>query len=139
MPFALHHVAVQTSDFDRAYHFFHHFLGLDVVSEPQVFKTRRLCFLRAGAVEIELYSTKQTDCATPYSPTGLGPIHLAFSVDDLDSFLKRCHDHKVPIIKPPFELKSSDGAPTRLAFIEGPDGQEVEIRALPDPFPRNKT
>jgi catechol 2,3-dioxygenase-like lactoylglutathione lyase family enzyme len=128
MQVALHHIAVQTADFDRAYEFFHDILQLDLTSGPRDFKTRRLCVFGAGPVEIELYSLKHGQTPTAYSATGVGPTHLAFATKELDAFLAKCSAKGVTVIKPPFEILNEDGTISRLAFLQGPDGEEVEIR-----------
>ena len=49
-------------------------------------------------------------------------------MDDLDTEIKRLQQEGVRIIKFPFSLPIDEINQPRLAFIEGPERQEIEIR-----------
>lgn len=125
---ALHSVAVQTASFDKAYRFYTEVLGLAVVREPFAFKTRRLAWLHAGTVLLELYSTKERAAAVPYHQDGVGPDHLAFVVPDLDAMVERLRAHGVAVLKGPMVPPSGDPRQPRVLFAAGPDGEEIQFR-----------
>ena len=125
---AIHHVAIQTSDLDRAIAFYVEVLGAELlVRRP--FKAREMAWLRIGAVQLELFSARRGQQLTPWSDDYSGPVHLALVVEDVDAFLvvaqargARLHpSHPEPFVPP------VPGA-GKMAYLLGPDGEEVEIR-----------
>lgn len=134
MTVRLHHVAVQTAHFDQSLQFYTVLLGAELlVRRP--FKRREMAWLKVGEISIELFSTRSSEEEllqqwTDYIP---GPVHLAFEVEDLNAFLERATkfgarlhpSHPEPFTPP------VPGA-GRIAYLLGPDGEEVEIRE-PDP------
>lgn len=55
---------------------------------------------------------------------GSGFGHFAFSVDSLDNFTKRIDDLGYKYLYEPFDL---NGKGTKIAFIQDPDGYEIEL------------
>ena len=128
MRFRLHHVAIQTAEFDTAYFFFTKILKLPLVKPPFNFKSRRMCILSAGSVEIELCSHKKDTKILPYSSQQSGPEHIAFEVSDLDEAIKRVRSFGVLVTKEPFIPPVEEAEQPKVAFVAGPDGQEIEFR-----------
>jgi len=127
----MHSVAMQTSDFDKAFHFYSEILGLRVVREPFLFNGKRtLTWLDAGTCYLELYSIKIDEEAVEWTDKNLGPVNLAFEVEDIDSSITWFMHNKVPILREPFIPPSGDPNQPRVAFIEGPDKEEILIREL---------
>ncbi|MBN1618481.1 VOC family protein [Candidatus Dojkabacteria bacterium] len=123
------HISIQTNDFDYAFKFYHHILGFQIVKQPFSFKTRRLCYLNAGNINIELYSTKSNDKpAIEYVENRGGLDHIAFIVENIDNTVEQLRKKGIKIIKAPFYPPTDDRNQPRIAFIEGPDKQEIEIR-----------
>ncbi len=133
---AVHHVALQTSHFDEAVAFYRDVLGLELL-EQRPFKRRRLAWLRAGEVLLELFSNREGDALQAWTDFHPGPVHLAFEVDDLDEFLRHAKklgaglhpSHPEPFVPP------VPGA-GRIAYLVGPDGEEVEVRGKEVAGPR---
>jgi glyoxylase I family protein len=123
-----HSVAVQTADFDAAYAFYTGVLGLRAVREPFSFKTRTLAWLDAGGMLIELFSIKKGAAFFPYTESNLGLTHVAFEVSDLDAAIELCKQHDVPITQGPMIPPSGDPRQPRVLFVEGPDGQAIQLR-----------
>jgi len=122
------HISIQTEDFDKALEFYNKLLGFPICIEPFDYKTRRLCYLDVGNIRIELYSTKQhRSPSLHYNNERGGLDHIAFITTDLDELINRLILQNVRIIKPPFLLNTAAGN-SILAFVEGPDGQEIELR-----------
>ncbi|MBN2526501.1 MAG: VOC family protein [Deltaproteobacteria bacterium] len=126
----LHHVACQTDNFEKALRFYTELFELKLIKKPYQYKERLLCLIDAESAIIELYTVKSSDTPTPNEMNGVGPHHIAFTVDDLDMFIRRCYEFRIRVIKEPFIPPSGDAAQKRIAFIEGPDSEEVEVREL---------
>jgi catechol 2,3-dioxygenase-like lactoylglutathione lyase family enzyme len=125
---AIHHIAVQTSNFERAISFYRDVLGVDVV-ETRSFKRRRMAWLGVGDVLIELFSKREGEDLEPWSDFYSGPVHLAFVVDDLTEFLAEAQRQGVylhPSHPEPF-MPPVPGA-RMIAYLLGPDGEEIEVR-----------
>jgi glyoxylase I family protein len=125
----LHHVAIQTKSFEQAFRFYTELLDLTVVRPPFRFKNQRtLAWLDGGSVLIELYSVKDGINPELYSDHRLGTDHIAFEVADMSSILARLTENGINIIKEPFLPPTGDPNQPLVAFIEGPDGEEIELR-----------
>jgi glyoxylase I family protein len=123
------HIAIQASDFPRALDFYHRLLGLPLVKGPFGHKDRLMCYLQAGAIGIELYSTKFGEgLASLYTNDRGGLDHISFTVADIDAAVATLRQAGVTIVKPPFRPATGEPEVGRIAFINGPDGQEIELR-----------
>jgi glyoxylase I family protein len=127
----IHHVAIQTADFKKAFSFYTELLGLQVVKEPFNFKKRTLAWLDAGGIMIELYSVKDGKEPQPYDGRRVGADHIAFEVQDLDTIIAHLTEHNVKVLKEPFFPPTNDSHQSRIAFVEGVDGEEIELREHP--------
>ncbi len=129
---AIHHIAVQTSDIEKALHFYTAVLGAELLHAGK-FKRREMAWLKVGNVKIELFSKRSGEELAPWNDFYSGPVHMAFIVENLDAFLEaalesgaRFHpSHPEPFIPP------AAGA-QKIAYLLGPDGEEVEIRSRSD-------
>jgi len=126
----VHHVAVQTSDMDKALGFYCNILGANLERRRQ-FKKRQMAWLRVGQIRIEVFSNREGETLAEWSDFYSGPVHIAFLVEDVDAFVAvalergaRFHpSHPEPFVPP------VPGA-GRIAYLLGPDGEEIEIRGL---------
>jgi len=122
------HVAIQTHDFQRSFAFYTELLGLRVLKAPFRFKGKRtLAWLDAGNILMELYSIKDGKTAQSYDSNRIGPDHIAFRVQNLDSILLKLRQNRINVIKDPFYPSLSDSPRERIVFIEGVDGEEIEL------------
>ena len=126
----LHHIAIQTANFDKAYNFYTKILNLSVVKAPFNFKNKRImAWLSAGNALIELYTVKKGTQPQPYDDQRVGTDHIAFAIDNMDALLERLKENKITILKGPF-IPAGDKSLARVVFIEGPDGEEIELTEL---------
>jgi len=122
------HVAVQTSDIEKALSFYVGIVGAELL-ERREFKKRRMAWLRVADTRIELFSVREGEALATWNDFLPGTVHLAFVVDDLDDFLLHAKEmgaklhpsHPEPFIPP------VPGA-VKIAYLLGPDGEEVEVR-----------
>ena len=75
-----------------------------------------------GQNQIELTFNDETPKDGYNLGNGFG--HLAFSVKSLDDFTKKLHSLGYKYLYEPFDL---NGKGTRIAFIQDPDGYEIEL------------
>lgn len=126
------HIALQTSHFDAAIDFYVRILGAELLSRGR-FKRREAAWLRIGeggsTVKLELFSRRDGDTLAPWTDFTSGPVHLALRVPNLDAFLVEAlakgatfhPSHPTPFTPPVAGAR-------RIAYLLGPDGEEVEIR-----------
>ncbi len=129
---AIHHVALQTARFEQALAFYVEVLGAELLTRRQ-FKRREMAWLKVGYVRLELFSNRQGETLNAWSDFACGPVHLAFEVDDLDAFLSEALARGArfhPSHPGPFTPPVPGAGP--IAYLLGPDGEEVEIRAAGD-------
>ncbi|MFM9963846.1 MAG: VOC family protein [Planctomycetaceae bacterium] len=124
----VHHVALQTAHLDQAVKFYTELFGAELLSR-RPFKRREMAWLKLGEIRLELFSVRAGERLSDWNDFLPGPVHLAFEVPDLDTFLDRVRtlgaclhpSHPEPFIPP----VSGAG---RIAYLLGPDGEEVEVR-----------
>lgn len=117
------HVATRTMDLDRAIAFYEA-LGLKLDHKSELTKNEAtLAFMARpdGAFAIELVYNWGKDDAYP---GGERFGHFAFEVDDIDAVLPGVEANGGRVTRPPFLL---EGSGPRLAFVEDPDGNAVEL------------
>ena len=127
------HVALQTAHFDAAVDFYTRILGAELLERRQ-FKRREMAWLRLGEVRLELFSARDGEALAPWSDFTSGPVHLALRVPNLDEFLQHalsCGAKFHPSHPAPFTPPVAGARP--IAYLLGPDGEEVEVR---DELPR---
>lgn len=124
----LHHVGVQTANLDQAVKFYTEVLGAELLARGP-FKRREMAWLRLGALKLELFSVRAGERLKDWSDFIPGPVHLAFEVVNLDAFLKRAKALGAqlhPSHPEPFQPPVAGAG--RMAYLLGPDGEEVEVR-----------
>lgn len=129
----IHHVCIQTSNFEKAFEFYTQALGLGIVKPPFIVNgERQVSWINADPIIIELNGLKRgtEDKAQEYSSFGFGPSHIAFVVEDLDVTIERLEKHQIPIVRRPFLPPTGIPNQPRVAFIEGPDKDHIELREV---------
>ena len=76
-----------------------------------------------GCNQIELTYNDEPPVNNQYN-LGTGFGHFAFSVESLDNFTEKLHSMGYEYLYEPFDL---NGKGTKIAFVQDPDGYEVEL------------
>ena len=107
-------------DMDEAVAFYKDVLGLQEVRRHTSGRGSQLVFLKAPGSDEEIELCKFDESG----PIVVGPdlTHLAFEVEDLDKFAKHAASKGYPLSDGPH---STNGG--RIAFIDAPEGYEVEL------------
>ena len=123
----VHHIAIRATDFDRTMRFYNDTLGLATKASW----TRDTG--RAALVEIASGSYMEIFERAPTEYSGTAPIlHFCFRTDDVDGMTERARAAGHRVITEPLSLDidtSIGPMKLRLAFVEGPDGEEIELMA----------
>lgn len=121
------HTRLRVSDLDETVHFFQSVFGLKVSRRHESPRGSKLVFLSVPNSEEEIELT--------YFP-GSGPVvvqedlmHLAFEVESMQNFQNHIANVGVTLSDGP--TQSSSGSV--FAFVDVPDGYEVEIIERPKP------
>ncbi len=119
-----HHVAVNSTEFDRTERFYTQLLGLKKVKAWGAENERRAMYECEDGACIEVFEEKKLS-ENPESPIA----HFAFNVDDPDAYAKAVEDAGYEITTPPKTavVNGYPGFTARLAFCKGPNGEIIEF------------
>jgi lactoylglutathione lyase len=114
----LHHAGVHVSNLEGSARFYQGVFGFSV-AERLCLGNEQLMFLQANCARIELIAGGRGERQT-------GAIdHVAFEVDDLDTWLSRLRQHGVRLLdEAPVEVPQLKA---RILFCEGPDRERIEL------------
>lgn len=120
---SLSHVAISCSSLEDSISFYTETLG---------FKVNESLGRNRGNIKIDLGSATYLELCPfeMYKSSNQGSIaHFAINVFSLEKTIKYLSSKGVPIIRGPFEIKNPDcfRISRIVAFISGPDGEEIEI------------
>lgn len=123
----LHHVSIQTIDWERSLAFYGEVLGLVCTSRVHLPNGKRLALFGAPATtRIELVSPPSGE-TPPLAEHAKPPIaHLAFEVENVPEALSRLRAHGLRVLVEPTEI-DTDGLHATIAFFEGPNGESIEL------------
>ena len=118
-----HHIAVISSDYEKAREFYIHKLGFELIRE--VYRPEQgdyLRMLRLGDTVLELF-IKPDAPQRPTNPEAMGLRHLAFRVEDIEPVVAWLNDNGIetePVREDPY-----NGG--RFTFFKDPDGLPLEL------------
>jgi glyoxylase I family protein len=124
----LHHLAIQTRDWEESKRFYIDILGMEQVGGFQL-PHREVIFLNMGGGDlIELFEPiKDGEYNLPdYDNASLTIFHFALAVNDVDAATERCRAAGYAVKVEP-KILELDGIHARLAFVIGPNGEHVEF------------
>ena len=124
-----HHVALQTSDFEKSLKFYTEGLGFEVWRSFTVSTGKKAALLDIGEGSyFEIFSDGEKKiCKNDYAGDY---FHLALKVDDAKAAYERAVAHgAMEMGKAPTQmaLPSDPPIPVILCFVKGPDGEEIEF------------
>ncbi|MEK0445773.1 MAG: hypothetical protein RLZZ399_1094 [Verrucomicrobiota bacterium] len=119
------HTRYRVEDLEKTIQFYTNVLGLTEVSRHRSPRGSELVFLKAPESE-ELIEICKYDASGPLV-LGADVTHLAFEVDDLESFAAHCTAKGYPLSDGP--TRTSSGS--LIAFIDAPEGYEIELIQRP--------
>ncbi len=120
----IHHTAILCSDYEKSKAFYTTILGLEIIQETyrKERQSYKLDLSLNGEYVIELFSFPSPPKRVS-RPEATGLRHIAFEVDDLDSFIDKLK--KSNIIAEPIRIDEITGK--RFTFIFDPDNLPVEL------------
>lgn len=123
-----HHVALQTSDFEKSLKFYTEGLGFCLRAKWNAESGRRLALIDIGdGSYFELFS--DGEARKESEPKAGSFFHLALRTTDAHAAFKRAVEcGGVPHIEPKNATLGERGEITAaLAFVKGPDGEQIEF------------
>jgi lactoylglutathione lyase len=115
------HTRYRVNDLDKTASFYKDVLGLKEISRHTSSRGSTLAFFSVPGSEEQIEI-----CHYPKSgPVQVQPdlTHLAFEVDDIEAFGREAAAKGYPFSEGP----SAPGPGSRIAFIDGPEGYEIEL------------
>ncbi len=119
------HTRYRVSDLEKTASFYKDVLGLDEVNRHSSPRGSQLVFFKAPGSE-ELIEICKFDGSGPVN-VGTDITHLAFEVEDLDSFAKHAAAKGYPLSDGPTPTSSG----SVIAFVDAPEGYEIELIQRP--------
>jgi lactoylglutathione lyase len=121
------HTRYRVADLERSVFFYKEVLGLEEVRRHTSPRGSHLVFFKAPQSE-ELIELCQFDAS---GPVQVGPdlTHLAFEVEDLEAFSRHTASKGYPLSDGP----TPTGTGSVIAFIDAPEGYEIELIQPPAP------
>ncbi len=120
---ALLHTMIRVKDIQKSLDFYTKLFDMELESKRRL-EDCWLYFLtdKETGIQIELTYNDETPKNGYDIGTGFG--HFAFSVKSLDEFTKKLKENGYKYLYEPFDL---NGKGSMIAFIQDPDGYEIEI------------
>jgi glyoxylase I family protein len=119
----VHHVAIICSDYKASRHFYTEILGLTILRET--YRAERDSYkldLELNGVQIELFSFPNPPVRLSY-PEARGLRHLAFSINDIDAFVKYLESNQIKCES----IRTDELTGKRFTFFFDPDGLPLEL------------
>jgi len=137
------HTGITVSDLDRSIAFYRDILGLKLIAVEPVKKSRGEKLGVPGAVIQVAVLEYAKDCSIelirylePLPPNsyglpvnGIGQVHIAFRVDDIQAEIKRLLEHKVEFMGGPECCVINEGPLSgwKWIYFKDPDGTNLEL------------
>lgn len=117
------HTMIRVKNADESIKFYTELLNMKLDHQKRL-EDCTLYFLNdeEGNVQLELTHNDETSAEGYNLGSGFG--HLAFSVESLDKFSEKLDKLGYKYLYEPFDL---NGKGTKIAFVQDPDGYEIEL------------
>lgn len=115
------HTRYRVDDLEKTVRFYTEVLGLEEVARHKSSRGSELVFFKAPQSEEQI----EICCYPKSGPVKVQPdlTHLAFEVDDMEVFLKELSSKGVSLSESP----SASSSGSVIAFLDAPEGYEIEI------------
>lgn len=127
---SLHHVCIQTDNFDESLNFYRDVLGFNLLKQTTNFHSRAfIAWLERAGLLIELQTGKFGRQMNKWDSNNQGPVHLGFLVDNVTEEFKALKASGFGRFKKDSsgnELYEVNGS--SLFKMRAPEGTEIEIR-----------
>jgi catechol 2,3-dioxygenase-like lactoylglutathione lyase family enzyme len=123
-PKALDHLALKVTDMDKALHFYHRVLGLELLrtSGPNE-AGGRSAVLQAGSQKLDVFSRPDFVSADKDKPVGMDHLCLLMEGTSIEPLIEHLRQADVEIFWGPVERHGSISV-----YVYDPDGVHVELR-----------
>ena len=115
------HTRYRVSDLEKTVAFYRDVLGLEMVRSSTSPRGSHLVFFKAPGSEEEIEICKYDGSGEV--KVGYDITHLAFEVDDIETFAKHAAAKGYPLSDGP----TPTGSGSVIAFIDAPEGYEIEL------------
>ncbi|HSI13309.1 MAG TPA: VOC family protein [Chthoniobacter sp.] len=115
------HTRYRVSDLEKTVAFYQDVLGLELIRRHTSPRGSQLVFFKAPGSEEEIEICKYDGSGEV--KVGYDITHLAFEVDDIESFAKHSASKGYPLSDGP--TPTSTGSV--IAFVDAPEGYEIEL------------
>ncbi|HKL42935.1 MAG TPA: VOC family protein [Clostridia bacterium] len=126
---SIHHVCIQTNDYEASLKFYSEILGFDLVKETRNFHGRRFnSWLQISGFMIELQTSKNNELLEKWHKTVEGIAHMCFMVADVHAAYKEIKStgyNNFKIKENKVIYKVEDGY---LFKVIAPEGTIIEFR-----------
>lgn len=115
------HARYRVEDLEKTIHFYGTVLGLEMTRRSKSPRGSELVFFKTPGSDVEIEICKYDASG----PVQVGPdvTHLAFEVEDIETFAKYAAAEGYPLSDGP--TKTSSGSV--IAFLDAPEGYEIEL------------
>ena len=119
------HTRYRVEDLEKTVRFYKDVLGLAEVARHKSSRGSELVFFKAPQSEEQI----EICCFPKSGPVKVQPdlTHLAFEVDDMDAFVKQLASKGIALSEAP----SASSSGSIIAFIDAPEGYEIELIQRP--------
>jgi lactoylglutathione lyase len=114
---------IRVKDKDESLKFYTELFNMKLVEQRRL-EDCTLYFLNDESGEVQIELTYNDDTPKDGYQNGKAFGHFAFSCDDMDKFSEKLHSMGYEYLYEPFDLT---GKGSNIAFINDPDGNEIEI------------
>ncbi|MFZ4861855.1 VOC family protein [Sphingobacterium sp. Mn56C] len=120
----IHHIAIIVSDYQRSKHFYTEILGLSVIQETyrEGRDSYKLDLALNDHYVIELFSFPAY-VPRPSFPEALGLRHLAFAVEDIESWIVKLENQGIKTEG----IRIDEITERKFTFFQDPDGLPLEL------------
>lgn len=126
---SLHHVCIQTDDYEESEIFYTEILGFKIIKETPNFHGRDYnTWLELDKIMIELQTAKESTNLNKWSSLNEGPVHISFLVESVQKAYKEIKSKGYNN----FKLKNGEEiykvGNGYLFKVKAPEGTEIEVR-----------